>query len=55
MRGWVYDPHGGGVKIPPPVQETYSHEKYEPTFFASGELVGTPEEGLDVGAVYLQG
>jgi hypothetical protein len=32
---------------------TYSHERYEPTFFASGEAIGTPEEGLDVGAVYL--
>jgi len=21
MRGWVYDPHSGGVKIPKPVQE----------------------------------
>jgi hypothetical protein len=33
---------------------TYSHERYEPTFFPSGELHGTPEEALDVGAVYLQ-
>jgi hypothetical protein len=32
---------------------TYSHERYEPTFFASGEDIGTPEAGLDVGAVYL--
>jgi len=32
---------------------TYSHERYEPSFFASGEQLGTPEEGLDVGAVYL--
>ncbi len=32
---------------------TYSHERYEPSFFASGEQHGTPEEGLDVGAVYL--
>jgi hypothetical protein len=32
---------------------TYSHERYEPTLFASGEEFGTPEEGLDVGAVYL--
>jgi hypothetical protein len=28
---------------------TYSHERYEPTFFASGEQFGTPEERLDVG------
>jgi hypothetical protein len=34
---------------------TYSHERYEPSFFASGEQFGTPEEGLDVGAVYLTG
>jgi hypothetical protein len=33
---------------------TYSHERYEPTFFASGEDQGTPEEGFDIGAVYLQ-
>jgi len=32
---------------------TYSHERYEPCFFQSGEMIGTPEEGLDVGAVYL--
>lgn len=32
---------------------TYSNEKYEPTFFPSGEDMGTPEEGFDVGAVYL--
>jgi len=32
---------------------TYSHERYEPTFFQSGAPFGTPEEGLDVGAVYL--
>jgi hypothetical protein len=120
MKGWVPDPHSGGVKIPPAVQErvrrrllahaakqyagryrrlgirfsgvfcyvdayttpqevaddtpghlcrlrhftedrwslafyTYSHEKYEPCVFHSGEFLGTPEEGLDVGAVYLQG
>lgn len=32
---------------------TYSHEKYEPTFFESGGDHGTPEEGFEVGAVYL--
>ena len=31
----------------------YSHEKYEPTFFDNGSLYGTPEQGFDVGAVYL--
>lgn len=33
---------------------TYSHERYEPTFFENGEDLGTPEDGLDVGAVYLR-
>lgn len=32
---------------------TYSHMKYEPAIFPSGEWFGTPEEGLDVGAMYL--
>jgi hypothetical protein len=32
---------------------TYSHEKYEPTMFHSGGFHGTPEEGLDIGAIYL--
>lgn len=32
---------------------TYSNEKYEPTFFPTGKMEGTPEEGFDVGAVYL--
>jgi hypothetical protein len=138
MKGWVYDPHTGGVKIPPPVQKrteerirkyaeeryagkftrlgirfrgalcyidaytepmepspgllaargetrdqyletmrnsplhlcrlryfgdeeswslafyTYSHEKYEPCVFHNGTFHGTPEEGFDAGAVYLE-
>jgi hypothetical protein len=33
---------------------TYSHMKYEPAMFANGTFFGTPEEGLDIGAVYLQ-
>ncbi len=33
---------------------TYSHMKYEPTTFGNGSFFGTPEEGLEVGAVYLQ-
>lgn len=33
---------------------TYSHERYEPTFFPSGEIHGTPEEAFDLGAIYLQ-
>lgn len=32
---------------------TYSHETYEPCVFQSGKFYGTPEEGFDVGAVYL--
>jgi hypothetical protein len=32
----------------------YSSERYEPCAFESGSFFGTPEEGLDVGAVYLQ-
>lgn len=32
---------------------TYSHERYEPCLFPNGEWFGTPEEGFDVGAVYL--
>jgi hypothetical protein len=32
---------------------TYSHEKYEPCVFESGEFLGTPEEALEIGAVYL--
>ena len=34
---------------------TYSHEKYEPTFFADGDDHGTPEDAFDIGAVYLGG
>lgn len=33
---------------------TYSNERYSPCVFHSGSLHGTPEEALDVGAVYLQ-
>ena len=32
----------------------YSSEKYELAAFPSGEFYGTPEEGLDVGAMYLR-
>ena len=32
---------------------TYSNGRYEPAIFPSGEWFGTPEEGLDLGAVYL--
>ena len=33
---------------------TYSHERYEPTFFGTGKIEGSPEQGFDVGAVYLR-
>lgn len=32
---------------------TYSHEKYEPTFFDTGDDHGTPEQAFDTCAVYL--
>lgn len=32
---------------------TYSNERYEPAFFPSGDWFGSPEEALDVGAMYL--
>jgi len=32
---------------------TYSNERYEPCFFRNGTFFGTPEEGLDVGGLYL--
>ena len=32
---------------------TYSQEKYEPCIFASGKWLGTPEEALEIGAVFL--
>ena len=33
---------------------TYSHERYEPCVFESGDFLGTPEEALEIGAVYLR-
>ncbi|MEK6755121.1 MAG: hypothetical protein AABZ02_03110 [Bacteroidota bacterium] len=32
---------------------SYAHERYEPCVFPSGKWLGTPEDGLEVGAVYL--
>ncbi len=32
---------------------TYSHANYEPCVFPNGEFLGSPEEGFQVGAVYL--
>ena len=32
---------------------TYSHERYEPCLFRSGRWEGSPEEGLDIGAMYI--
>lgn len=34
---------------------TYSTDQYVPCVFASGEFLGTPEEGLDIGATHLTG
>ena len=31
----------------------YSSERYEPTLFPSGVWFGTPEDAMDMGAVYL--
>ena len=33
---------------------TYSHERYEPCAFDNGTFHGTPEEGFETAAVYLQ-
>lgn len=32
---------------------TYSNERYEPCVFRNGTFFGTPEEGLDIGGLYL--
>lgn len=32
---------------------TYSHERYEACMFDNGTFYGTPEEALEIGAVYL--
>ena len=120
MKYWAYNPHTGGKKIPPTVQErtrrrilayaekhykgkfirievrfrgalcyvdaytdpgdipatplhlcrirflgdedrwsfafyTYSHERYEPSMFSTGDFVGTPEEAFETSSMYLQG
>jgi hypothetical protein len=33
----------------------WARRRYELAIFPSGDFFGTPEEGFDVGAVYLQG
>jgi len=43
----------GGRKIWSMAFYTYSHERYEPCTFPNGTFYGTPEEALEVGAVYL--
>ena len=32
---------------------TYSNERYQPCVYGTGEPLGTPEEALEVGIVYL--
>ncbi len=32
---------------------TSSHDRYEPCMFHNGKFEGTPEQGFDVGAMYL--
>ena len=32
----------------------YSHERYEPNVFATGEIFGTPEEALDLCATFCE-
>jgi len=39
--------------LPGKVSVPVSNERYEPCLLGSGEMIGTPEEGFDVGAVYL--
>ena len=34
---------------------TYSNERYKPCMFNHNDFFGTPEQGLDVGAMYLRG
>ncbi|WP_199342091.1 hypothetical protein [Nostoc punctiforme] len=33
---------------------TYSNEKYEPSVFDNGTFYGTPEEGFQSSAIYLE-
>ena len=33
---------------------TYSNEKYDPCVFRSGDFFGSPEEALEIGAIYLE-
>ena len=33
---------------------THSNERYEPSMFANGSFLGTPEEAFEVAAIYLQ-
>jgi hypothetical protein len=32
---------------------TYSHERYEPSFYPNGDAFGTVEQAFDIGAIYL--
>ncbi len=31
----------------------YSHERYDDTFFETGQDIATPEEGFEVGAMHV--
>ncbi|MBD2683602.1 MULTISPECIES: hypothetical protein [Nostoc] len=48
MRGWVNDPHSGGVKIPEQVKQ-----RMKQRFFNNGTFYGTPEEAFQSSALYL--
>ena len=44
----------GGAKTWSMAFYTYSNERYEPCTFSNGTFYGTPEEGFEVGAIYLR-
>ena len=46
--GWEGDPEAWSLAF-----YTYSNEKYQACMFGSGKMLGTPEEALRIGAVYL--
>jgi hypothetical protein len=46
--GWRGNPEGWDLAF-----YTYSNERYQPCGYGTGEPLGTPEEALQVGIVYL--